>query len=71
MSSTELQSTPSQHAGRHRHGLPGPVHTSSRLPAAETVVFTGVVPLLSIPLLVATKGAMWAAVRYRGGPAHG
>jgi hypothetical protein len=35
------------------------VHSSSGLPAAETAVFTAVVPLLSIPLLVATMGAPW------------
>ena len=62
MSSTELQSTRRQHPGRHRDGLPGPVHTSSGLPAAETAVFTGVVPLLSIPLLVATMGAPWVVL---------
>ena len=62
MSSTELQSTLGQHPGRHRDGLPGPVLISSGLPVAETVVFTGVVPLLSIPLLVATMGALWVVL---------
>jgi hypothetical protein len=34
------------------------VHSSGR-PAAETAAFTGVVPLLSIPLLIATMGSPW------------
>ena len=59
MTSNELPSAPGTHTGRRRQALPGPVHDSSGLPAAEAAVFTAVVPLLSIPLLIATMGAPW------------
>jgi hypothetical protein len=59
MTSNELPIAPGTHAGRRRQALPGPVHSSSGLPAAEAAVFTAVVPLLSIPLLIATMGAPW------------
>lgn len=42
--------------------LPGAAVTSIRLPWAETAVFVTVLPLLSIPAMVATMGAPWAAV---------
>ncbi len=41
--------------------LPGEATTSSRLPWAETAVFVTVLPLLSIPVMIATMGAAWAA----------
>ncbi len=40
--------------------LPGAVLASARLPKAEFAVFLVVVPLLSIPLLLATMTAAWA-----------
>jgi hypothetical protein len=61
MSPTRPQGTTSRHAVRSRAGLPGPVCSSSGLTAAERLVFTAVVPLLSIPLLLATMGATWVA----------
>lgn len=47
-------------ARRTTHRLPGPVTTSCRLPAAEVAVFCAVVPLLSLPVLLATMAATWA-----------
>lgn len=44
-----------------RSRLPGPVRATAGLPKAEFAVFLVVVPLLSIPVLLATMGAAWAA----------
>ena len=43
-------------------GLPRPIHLSSRLPWAETAVFVSVVPMLSLPVMLATMGARWAVL---------
>ena len=59
MTSNQLPIAPGTDAAPRRPALPGPVQSSSRLPAAEAAVFTAVVPLLSIPLLIATMGAPW------------
>lgn len=45
-----------------RRGLPGPIHLSSRLPWAETAVFVSVVPMLSLPVMLATMSAQWAVL---------
>lgn len=58
--SSSASATPSSRAVRARH-LPGPTVSSSRLPRAETAAFVVVLPLLSIPVLLATMGAAWAA----------
>jgi hypothetical protein len=60
MTSNQVPSAASTRAGRRGQVLPGPAHTSSGRPHAETAAFTAVVPLLSIPLLLATMGAPWA-----------
>lgn len=44
-----------------RSRLPGPVRATAGLPRAEFAAFLVVVPLLSIPVLLATMGAVWAA----------
>lgn len=44
-----------------RRALPGPVQASVGMPLAEVAAFVVVVPLLSIPVLLATMGAAWAA----------
>ncbi len=62
MAPTQPQGTTIRHAVRARVGLPGPVHVSSGLTAAERLVFAAVVPLLSIPLLLATMGATWVVI---------
>lgn len=62
MTWNELPSAPSAPAGRRCQALPGPVHASSGRPPAESAAFTSVVPLLSIPLLIATMGAPWAVL---------
>ena len=41
--------------------LPGAVHGSARMPKGEFATFLVVVPLLSIPVLLATMTATWAA----------
>lgn len=43
-------------------GLPGPVRAASHVPRGETAVLVAVVPLLSVPVLLATMGALWAAL---------
>lgn len=43
-----------------RRVLPGDVRASVGLPAAETAVFVAVVPLLGLPVLLATMAATWA-----------
>lgn len=43
-----------------RRALPGEVRASVGLPAAETAVFVAVVPLLALPVLLATMAATWA-----------
>ena len=56
---------PDLHTGSRRvltrGALPGPVRASARLPKAEAAVFLVLVPLLSVPVLLATMGAAWAA----------
>ena len=41
--------------------LPGPVLASAGLPWSETAAFVAVVPLLGVPVLLATSAAAWAA----------
>ncbi len=54
---TPLPAVPQHAVGRA--GLPGRALAQGRLPGAERAVFTSLVPLLSVPALLATGGAPW------------
>lgn len=56
---TETQPRP---ACEHRWRLPGPCTARTGVPRAEVAAFAVVVPLLSVPVLLASMTATWALV---------